>query len=203
MITEQEISGLLENGLTPAEVCATLGLAPAVHLGTLDGIPAVIAIGWEVWDTDTYSLQIDAETAQDAAEEWAVGYDREDDDPDETAFIGVNVARLALAIDDGEIISGHADDTEQYVTVALPPDEPDCERSSGHDWVAPHELVGGLRDNPGVFWKGGGVIINEVCRHCGAYRVTDTWTSDPNTGREGLTSVRYKEPDEASLRWLG
>jgi hypothetical protein len=38
------------------------------------------------------------------------------------------------------------------------------------------ELVGGLRENPGVYGKqyGSGVIILEVCARCGARRTTDT-----------------------------
>jgi hypothetical protein len=62
-------------------------------------------------------------------------------------------------------------------------------------------VVGGHRDNPGVFGHDGGVIIREVCRHCAAYRVTDTWAQNPATGEQGLESVTYEEADEDSRAW--
>jgi hypothetical protein len=78
-------------------------------------------------------------------------------------------------------------------TVALDPSEPDCEEGHEHDWGSPHEVVGGLTENPGVFGHGGGVLIHEVCAHCGSHRHTDTWAQRPDTGQQGLTSVRYEE----------
>ena len=81
---------------------------------------------------------------------------------------------------------------EELVTVTLDPDEPDCSGDE-HEWAAPYKLVGGIRENPGVWGHGGGVIINEVCLSCGCARVTDTWAQDPATGVQGLRSVAYYE----------
>jgi len=93
--------------------------------------------------------------------------------------------------------SDHAEDH----TVTLHPVEPAC--SCGpHVWCAPHEVVGGLKENPGVQGHGGGVVIREVCQHCGVYRITDTWAQDPATGEQGLESIRYEEADEASEAWV-
>lgn len=69
------------------------------------------------------------------------------------------------------------------------PDEPECSEAS-HKWESPYELVGGIKDNPGVWGKGGGVIVKEVCSHCSLMRVTDTWTTDYSTG-EIYTSISY------------
>lgn len=78
-------------------------------------------------------------------------------------------------------------------TVPLEPMEPDCADDEAHDWQSPHSLVGGLEENPGVHGNGGGVVITEVCRHCGCKRVTDTWAQNPSNGEQGLESVEYEE----------
>lgn len=78
-------------------------------------------------------------------------------------------------------------------SVTLEPDEPSCAKGEEHDWCSPHDLVGGLEENPGVHGHGGGVIITEVCRHCACKRVTDTWAPNPDTGEQGLRSVSYEE----------
>lgn len=77
-------------------------------------------------------------------------------------------------------------------TVTLDEPEPDCPQHREHDWQSPHALVGGLTENPGVHGKGGGVLVTEVCRHCGCKRVTDTWAQNPTTGEQGLRSVTYE-----------
>ena len=87
-------------------------------------------------------------------------------------------------------------------TIALHPEEPECDSDEGHDWRNPHEVLGGLEENPGVWGHGGGAIIKTVCANCGAYRVLDTWAHRPDTGEEGLESVSYEEADDASLAWV-
>lgn len=94
------------------------------------------------------------------------------------------------------------DDVSKRLTVAQEPIEPYCTEGCDHHWESPHEVVGGLTENPGVQGHGGGVIIREVCAVCGCYRVTDTWASHPSTGEGGLTSVSYEEPDETSASWV-
>jgi hypothetical protein len=81
------------------------------------------------------------------------------------------------------------------------PEEPDCS-AADHDWCSPIEVVGGIDSNPGVWGHGGGVKITEVCRHCGGYRITDTWAQRQDTGEQGLESVEYHEADDASLAWV-
>lgn len=76
------------------------------------------------------------------------------------------------------------------VTVTIDPEEPKCTEDE-HDWQSPHKLVGGLRENPGVFGHGGGVRIYAACMHCGCGRLTDTWAQDRETGQQGLESVSY------------
>ncbi|HXI78815.1 MAG TPA: hypothetical protein VNH21_16885 [Steroidobacteraceae bacterium] len=80
--------------------------------------------------------------------------------------------------------------------------EPDCTAGKEHDWRTPHSVVGGVRENPGVEGHGGGVIIRDVCSHCGMYRITDTWAQDPQTGEQGLEETTYEDADDASLAWI-
>lgn len=77
--------------------------------------------------------------------------------------------------------------------VQIDPAEPECRDSEGHDWQSPLRIVGGLPENPGVWGHGGGVTITEVCMRCGCGKHTDTWAQDPETGEQGLNSLRYEE----------
>jgi len=95
-------------------------------------------------------------------------------------------------------------DTEERlgsVTVSLPPDEPTCVDEE-HVWCSPYELLGGVKENPGVWGSGGGVRIKEVCKHCGAYKLVDTWATNPTDGTQGHRSVEYLPPDSESLEWV-
>jgi hypothetical protein len=84
-------------------------------------------------------------------------------------------------------------DEEESSTVQLDEDEPACKGDASHDWQSPHEILGGLAENPGVWGHGGGVIIHEVCVLCGCERSTDTWAQRHDNGQQGLTSVTYEE----------
>lgn len=112
---------------------------------------------------------------------------------DSTKWIEIQVARNKQ----GRI----NEDTIESTTVTQHPPMPDCNKSE-HSWETPYSLVGGDRNNPGVFGSGGGVISTEVCEHCGVYRVKDTWAQNPSNGEQGLTSIEYRRADEASLEWI-
>lgn len=135
------------------------------------------------------AVEIEAPTPEEAAQ---VYVDTGDWAPvASTSWIHVHVA----PVDDP--------DAGERIRVRVDPEEPSCHGDpyQPHDWLSPHAVVGGIRDNPGVYGHAGGVIITEVCRRCGEYRVTDTWATDPETGEQGLRSLSYREPDEVSLRW--
>jgi hypothetical protein len=78
-------------------------------------------------------------------------------------------------------------------TVILFPKVPECTNENKHRWETPYELVGGCKENPGVWGSGGGVIIKEVCIHCGCVRNTDTWAQRMSDGQQGLRSISYEE----------
>jgi hypothetical protein len=134
------------------------------------------------WDTIEAAND---DAAIEAAEAWL----RDGDWPDEeTVYLSAAVMR------DGEEIG--------TVEVTLPPRAPACVRGHDHEWCRPVEVVGGLRENPGVHGSGGGVKVTEVCRHCGRRQHTDTWATDPRNGQQGVERVWYSEPDEGSLAWV-
>ena len=100
---------------------------------------------------------------------------------------------------------------EQGFRFTVYPPEPPCLKDpfhplysekniEGHDWQRPYEVVGGLKENPGVQGHGGGVIITEVCSRCGMYKITDTWASDHHG--QPYEKVTYRDPDEFSLAWV-
>lgn len=76
---------------------------------------------------------------------------------------------------------------------------PDCTEAE-HDWQSPHSVLGGCDSNPGVWGNGGGVVIKEVCSHCGIYQLTDTAASDGSGGT--FRAVSYRDADDASLAWV-
>jgi hypothetical protein len=95
------------------------------------------------------------------------------------------VSAYVIELEDGEE-SGES----HTVSVTIEPDEPTCTESE-HDWQSPLAIVGGIKENPGVWGHGGGIIMHEVCIHCGCEKITDTWAQDHDTGEQGLTSTRY------------
>ena len=101
---------------------------------------------------------------------------------------------------DGRVVC-EADGTDEALEVTIDPPEPKCRKGHEHDWQAPHEIVGGLKENPGVLGSGGGIKSHEVCAHCGWQRHGDTWAHD-NRGREGLHAVSYEPADEDTLAWV-
>lgn len=105
---------------------------------------------------------------------------------------------------DVHILDFESEECVETVTVEIDPEEPECEGDDDHDWQSPIELVGGIRENPGVFGHGGGVIITEACVRCGCARITDTWAQRRDTGEQGLRSVQYERDrytDKLAARW--
>lgn len=87
-------------------------------------------------------------------------------------------------------------------------DEPACtsdgpgDDDGGHDWRSPHSLLGGLKENPGV-WGGSGtrMSVKTVCAACGKYRTETSAGSQRNHGEPDAV-VTYEDADEASEAWL-
>lgn len=137
-----------------------------------------------VCDDGNAEVVIEADTREHAAQEYVD--DGDWGNVDQTIWINVYVH----PIEDPEDRSSHK--------IAVDPEEPECPEGE-HDWIAPYDVVGGCKSNPGVWGSGGGVTIGEVCLHCGCSRHTDTWAQDPSDGTQGLTSVCYS--DEYKDAW--
>lgn len=146
---------------------------------------------WDLYECGERYATITADCAADALEEAAANVDRSNYGVDEerTLYIDVRVHNR---------VTGEEDEC----TVTLEPEEPECADGHEHDWRTPYSVLGGLKENPGVWGKGGGVIAREVCAHCGKYQITDTWAQRSDTGEQGLTEVSHEAADDASLEWV-
>ncbi|MFA6118237.1 MAG: hypothetical protein WC729_29900 [Sphingomonas sp.] len=130
-------------------------------------------------------LLIIADSPEDAAQRYVGSGDwGEAEDDARTQWIDCIVIPLDAA---GEPIA----DERETITVTVNPVAPRCRSVHVHDWQSLHEIVGGLKENPGVHGHGGGVVIHQACRHCGARRRIDTWAQRPDTGEQGMESVSY------------
>ena len=143
-----------------------------------------------IWHADDGNAEITEE--HDSGYEAAQSYVDTGDwgESDETSWITVYVWREAID-EDGDIV--RVDEDRHKIEVE--PKEPECIDGNEHYWRSPYEIVGGCKENPGVYGSGGGVTIQEVCMHCGCGKLTDTWAQDRNDGQQGLTSVKY-EPEK-------
>lgn len=134
-------------------------------------------------DDGNAEIKYEDMTAEEAAQKYV---DSGDWDRDNTTWFRIYTWREGID-EHGEIV--RFDENTHEITLTA--EEPDCDEGQEHDWQAPYEIVGGIKENPGVWGHGGGVIIHEVCIHCGCERVTDTWAQNRETGEQGLTSVEY------------
>ena len=149
------------------------------------------------WHADNGNADLHYDTAE-SGDEAASDYVSEGDwgDSDRTSWVHVTTWRRSVTIDsDGDVDEVKID--QDTHTVEIEPTEPDCADGHEHEWTNPHDVVGGVEGNPGCWGNGGGgIILHEVCPHCGWTRITDTWAQDPVTGEQGLTSVEYQDdPD--------
>lgn len=144
-------------------------------------------------DQDGGELYLDAESPAAAATEYVESGDW--GEVRSTIWIDVRVFSTDA---DGDIDEDHGTFTRE-----VDPDAPACARGHEHEWCSPIEVVGGIEENPGVWGKGGGVTITELCRHCRCYREIDTWAQRSDTGEQGLRSVSYRRADETSRAWEG
>ncbi|MEA3225106.1 MAG: hypothetical protein U9Q07_04085 [Planctomycetota bacterium] len=149
-----------------------------------------------VCDDGNAEIDIEADSAREAAQEYVDGGDwGMDEDDASTTWIDVRVWKCD---ENGQIVD---EDESELVTITLQPPEPRCHDGEDHDWKRP-EWLGGCKENPGVQGHGGGTRGTDVCRRCGCYRHWDGWAQRPDTGEQGLDSVRYTAADEQSEEWI-
>ena len=161
--------------------------------------PAIIAPGW--YSEEDGCGPIGLPTADSRSEAVTLHVEGGDyGDGTETVFVAVTTWRVAYYLDeDGDLAETRID--LDSTTREVEPEEPECLPGRDHDWQSPFSLLGGLRENPGVQSHGGGIMMREVCAHCGAQMLTDTWAQNPATGEQGLRSVEYQESTEETREW--
>jgi hypothetical protein len=147
------------------------------------------ARGNESWVADDGNCEIhypDAVDGRDAAETYVDGGDWGDNACTTWAHVYAwpRYTVLDVVVDDLKARCSHR--------IEIEPQEPSCISGDNHDWDSPYEIVGGIKETPGVWGHGGGVVMNECCMRCGCAKITDTWAQDRYNGEQGLTSVRYK-----------
>lgn len=142
----------------------------------------------ETWFADDGNWEVEcegAESSEEAAEQYVEGGDW--GDRAETSWVNVRGYRKGVSA------YGRIERVGDCHKITIDAEEPKCCDGDDHDWRSPFRIVGGIKENPGVWGSGGGVVIDECCIRCGCKRVTDTWAQDMSDGEQGLTSVNYEE----------
>lgn len=82
------------------------------------------------------------------------------------------------------------------------PTPPDCDDNKEHDWCSPYEVVGGLKENPGVWSKGGTTFVfKKVCSRCGCVKIETNYGAQRNPSQ--CDTVEYDTQDLSALVWVG
>lgn len=173
---------------TDAEILDAVGVDGEVVYWP-DAVGAVIEEGWYASEDSAEEHFPHATSARAAREEYVAGYDQSS----ETQHVDVRAwRRVHVLLADGSVVidDDEYDDGRELVEVEAA--EPSCIDDQTHSWCSPHQIVGGSRDNPGVWGHGGGVVIVEACRDCGCGRRLDTWAQDSATGQQGLQAEEYE-----------
>jgi hypothetical protein len=180
-------------GMSEDDECEPDGIDWGYTSGPAEGAPVFLVGGWYADDGNAEVHYEHAESGREAAEEYVSDGDWGDDSS--TGWVRVNYWQECVSVgDEGKVIRGKTSEGSHKVTIEA--QEPECSHKGGHDWQSPHEILGGLEENPGVWGHGGGVVIHEICAHCGQRKITDTWAQDMTDGEQGLTSVSYSSADD-------
>jgi hypothetical protein len=83
-------------------------------------------------------------------------------------------------------------------------DAPECVDGDcdGHDWQSPYSVLGGCKENPGVWGSGHGQVMSKsVCACCGLYRTVDYGATNSSNGTK-TTRTTYEQADDDSIAWI-
>lgn len=147
--------------------------------------------------SDTVVQADSLEDALELARDWA-----RDGSWDQRCEVDVFAVELDLdAYESGNKREAYVGDLAwATVEVGEDPPEPECSEDE-HDWRAPHSVVGGLSENPGVWSEGGTTMtFHRVCAHCGLNRHETRHGAQRNPGQ--LDTVEYRRADEMSLAYV-
>jgi hypothetical protein len=152
---------------------------------------------FELWEAGHRYDKVQADSIEQALHTARCNVDR-GNYPDSNGTLYIDIRAIEVLDEEDD----EREPEEATGTVTLEPAEPVCEGDRVHEWESPLGVVGGIAENPGVWGKGGGVVIREVCMHCGQYRITDTWAQRRDTGEQGVRAVSYEQADARSREWI-
>ena len=102
-------------------------------------------------------------------------------------------SHISSILKTGDMEEYKIDSFEGYISQ----DEPKCISENGHHWAATYEREGGIKENPGVWGHGAGVILHDHCTRCNVIRKKDTWGTNPFDGTHGHEMITYGEAENA------
>lgn len=145
--------------------------------------------------TDNCSDFFEADDLDDA-KEWVENWISDGEYGDDPCYVDTTI----VEVDEDDIELDYPEYFEIFweghITI------PDCDHEDGHDWQEPYEVVGGCKENPGVYGIGGAQICStSVCSRCGMYRVY-TSASTPGNFPKEPEKYEYKDADERSVKWV-
>lgn len=153
-----------------------------------------------VWVADDGNAEVEfpeAESASEAAQLYVGGGGWGNDDD---SFAIVVYTWMRNYVGDEYV---DEEDRESHLVV-VHPDEPECPATTDgkHRWGSPHELVGGIESNPGL-WAGNGcsIVSVDVCLCCGLGRRSGSASQGVETEHDH-DWIRYDAADAVSIKQL-
>lgn len=180
-------------GLTLSQIAETIGLEYDPEEGVIVFDDTIYA------DDGNCEVAYPSHSRKEAAEDYV--NDGDWGESQSTSWVCISTYKKGIGLDRLGFAEDHDYDYKGY-KITIDPKEPDCLSGMEHDWRSPYSVVGGLKENPGVFGNGGGVISKECCAHCGKYKISDSWAEDPSDGQQGLDSVSYEDADDDSKAYV-
>jgi len=173
------IADAVQSGITTIQQVADyLGIDLIEDCLVLDGTPITA-------DDGNAPIEYEGMTAEEAAEEYVSGGDWGEEN--ETKWIDVRTWQYGLDVGGDKVRVGAEDHT-----ITIEATEPECVDGEEHVWETPHSILGGLKENPGCWGHGGGIVQHSVCMRCGCKRTYDSWAQNPSNGMQGLSSTEYE-----------
>lgn len=196
---------------TVALSCCVREIVYRPNLSSIEALPAVYDV--TVGEDGGLALEVDGDSLPALRPILAESIDLNSgqSDPDSEGcviLLGRLKGTMPTEIDEEATANGDAHDCTGRYSDTLPeceatrPSPAEGEDQQGHDWRTPHSLVGGIKENPGVWSTGGtGMTFDYVCRNCGCYKHENHPGSQRNPD-EALEAITIKPRDEASDAWL-
>lgn len=180
--------------------CGVREIVRVPDLRSIEALPAVYDVSVE---DDVIVAEVDYASLDSVKAALSFARLARISDPDGDGVVRVAVCidgPMPMMIDEKATSDGYANDCSGTHTDELP--ACDGDDSEEHDWQTPFHLVGGIRENPGV-WSGGGTRMSYkyCCAKCGKYKTEHHSGSQRNAG-DPVEVVTLDEADEKSLAWV-